>query len=341
MKHTHSSISISDILGSPQKKADAIALLQQDKETYLRFLDFPMEEQKQILSFLEGSRGLPILYDNFFKKIMDPVLHPERLESFLSAILNQPIHIHTILPREGNKLTDSGSLVIMDILVELIDGSIINIEMQKIGYAFPGERSCCYISDLIMRQYNRVKSEAQKNFSFKDLKPVYLIVLMEKSSSEFLDVAPHYIHRGTTVFDSNAAVHALGNIIYISLDTFHFVVQNISTELEAWLTFLSSDQPSDILKLVNKFPKFKSYYADIVAFRQHPKELIYMFSEALTIMDRNTVKYMCEEQKKEIASLTAELAKRESDLAKKNSDLAKKDSLIKSLQAELSKLQNQ
>lgn len=133
----------------------------------------------------------------------------------------------------------------------------------------------------------------------------------------------------------------IGNIVYISLDTFHFVVQNISTELEAWLTFLSSDQPSDILKLVNRFPKFKSYYADIAAFRQHPKALIYMFSEALTIMDRNTVKYMCEEQKKEIASLTAELAKRDSDLAKKDSDLAQKDSLIKSLQAELSKLQNQ
>lgn len=29
-----------------------------------------------------------------------------------------------------------------------------------------------------------------------------------------------------------------------------------------------------------------------------------MFSEALTIMDRNTVKYMCEEQKKEIAPLS-------------------------------------
>lgn len=301
MKHISSDISISDILGSPLEKPDALALLQQDKETYLRFLEFPSEDQEQILTFLEGGRGLPILYDNFFKKIMSPDLHPEHLESFLSAILNQTIRIHSILPREGNKLTDSGSLVIMDILVELTDKSII--------------------------------SESQKKFSFKDLKPVCLIVLMEKSSSEFLKVSPHYIHRSNTVFDSGAPVHILGNIVYISLDTFRFVVQNINTELEAWLTFLSSDQPSDILNLVNRFPKFKSYYADIAAFRQHPKELIYMFSEALTIMVRNTVKYMCEEQKKEIASLTAKLAK-------KNSDLAKKDSIIESLQAELNKLKH-
>lgn len=182
MKHVSSDISISDILGSPLEKPDALALLQQDKESYLRFLEFPSEEQEQILSFLEGSRGLPILYDNFFKKIMSPDLHPERLESFLSAILNQTIRIHSILPREGNKLTDSGSLVIMDILVELTDKSIINVEMQK-------------------------------NFSFKDLKPVCLIVLMEKSSSEFLKVAPHYIHRSNTIFDSGAPVHILGNIV--------------------------------------------------------------------------------------------------------------------------------
>ena len=334
------SLIISDILGPSIEEAEALTLLQEDPETYHRFLDFPIQKQQQILAFLEGNRGLPILYDNFFKKIMDPVLHPERLESFLSIILEQSVHIHSVLPREGNKLSDSGSLVIMDILIELNDGSLINVEMQKIGYAFPGERSSCYISDLIMRQYNRVKSEVKNSFSFMQLKPVYLIVIMENSSHEFHSAAPHYIHRGNTSFDSGVSVHTLGNIIYISLDIFHSVVQNISTELEAWLTFLSSDRPADIIGLINSYPQFKQYYEDIVDFRHNPKELIFMFSEALAIMDRNTVKYMCEEQKKEIAALTAELAQKDSDLAKKDFDLAKKDSVIASLQAELDMLRN-
>ncbi len=331
--HSNTSVSISDILGSPTAEADALALLQRDSDVYQRFCTFPKAEQQKILSFLQGNCGLPILYDNFFKKIMDPVSHPKRLEHFLSAILGQSVSIHSVLPREGNKLTDSGSLIIMDILVELSDGELINVEMQKIGYAFPGERSSCYISDLIMRQYNRVKTESRRTFSFKQLKPVYLIVIMENSSSEFRKAAPHYIHRQITSFDSGAVVHTLGNIVYISLDTFHSVVQNINTELEAWLTFLSSDQPEDIICLVSNYPQFKQYYEDIVAFRQNPKELIFMFSEALTIMDRNTVKYMCEEQKKEIAALTAELAK-------KDSDLAKKDSVIANLQAELNRLKS-
>ncbi len=41
----------------------------------------------------------------------------------------------------------------MDIVVELEDGSIANVEAQKIGYAFPGQRSACYSADLLLRQY--------------------------------------------------------------------------------------------------------------------------------------------------------------------------------------------
>lgn len=332
------SLSIEDILGASTERKEALAVIRADWNTHQTFLSFPKEEQERILSFIQGNRGLPILYDSFFKKIMDPVLHPERLERFLSAILNQPIHIRAVLPREGTKLTDSSSLVIMDILVELSDGSVINVEMQKIGYAFPGARSSCYVSDLIMRQYNRVKSEKKSHFSFKDLKPVYLIVLMEDSSKEFKLVKPHYIHRECTCFDSGAKVQSLGNIVYISLDTFHSVVQNIDTELDAWLTFLSSDQPSDIIRLVSAYPEFLQCYQDIIDFRRNPKELIYMFSEALTIMDRNTVKYMCEEQKKEIAALTESLAKKDSVIAEKDSVIAERDSVIATLQAELEEL---
>lgn len=71
-------------------------------------------------------------------------------------------------------MSDTGSFVIMDIIVTLSDGTTVNVEIQKIGYDFPGERASCYISDFIMRQYNRVK-----HFSFRDLKPVILIVIKE------------------------------------------------------------------------------------------------------------------------------------------------------------------
>ena len=64
----------------------------------------------------------------------------------------------------------------MDIVVELEDGSIANVEIQRIGYNFPGQRSACYSADLLLRQYKRVKGEQQKKFSYRNIKKVYTII---------------------------------------------------------------------------------------------------------------------------------------------------------------------
>lgn len=95
----------------------------------------------------------------------------------------------------------------------------------------------------------------------------------------------------------------LTNYIYISLDTFHSVSQNINSYLDAWFTFLSSDSPEDILRLIEAYPEFKAYYHDISLFRKKPKELMNMYSEALLQMDKNTANYMIEEMKKEMDEL--------------------------------------
>jgi hypothetical protein len=96
---------------------------------------------------------------------------------------------------------------------------------------------------------------------------------MESSSKEFLKVAPCYIHRELHSYDSGADITNLSHTIYISLDTFRSVVHNISTELDAWLMFFSSDEPTDIVKLVNAYPEFRYLYQDITEFRREPKEL--------------------------------------------------------------------
>lgn len=121
------------------------------------------DQQKDFLDLCTGVRGAKILYDAFFKEIMNPDTAPERLEELLSLILNRKIHILKVLPNDSTRIADESSLLIMDIVVELDDGSIANVEVQKLGYAFPGERSACYSADLLLRQYKRVKSEKKKN----------------------------------------------------------------------------------------------------------------------------------------------------------------------------------
>ena len=79
-------------------------------------------------------------------------------------------------------------------------------------------------------------------------------------------------------------------ITFISLDTFKDEVHNIDTKRDAWLKFLTEDDPDEI------------------AFRQNPKELINMFSDALKEMDKNTERYMVEELNKKVKELNEELS---------------------------------
>lgn len=264
------------------------------------------EDQERILLFLEGKQGLQILSDKFFQRVFRPDEVPERIESLISEVLGTQVKIVQVLSREGTAISEGGSQVIMDIIVKTEDGAIVNVEMQRIGYYFPGERSGCYTADMIMRQYGAVRAKKGVDFSYSDLKPVTLIVIMEKSSREFSEVAPEYIHKKIITYSSGANVKNLDNVVYISLDTFRNQRHNkISSKLEAWLSFFTYEKPEDIISLVSEYPEFITLYKDIAEFRRKPEEVIGMFSEALRIMDRNTTKYMIEDMQRQNDELKA------------------------------------
>ncbi|MCI8837232.1 MAG: hypothetical protein HFG74_04115 [Hungatella sp.] len=78
-------------------------------------------------------------------------------------------------------------------------------------------------------------------------------------------------------------------------------------KLEAWLTFISSDRSGDILRVFNTYPEFRELYKEVFEFRYQKKELISMYSEALRILDTNTIEYMAEQQRKQIRRLNKKL----------------------------------
>ena len=287
---------IEQALGKKVSRDKIISAINRDPGTKKLFDTFSPEDQEKIIAFLAGERTLQILCDSFFKKILDPLATRERVESLLSAIYGEKVEIVEVLPKEGIVISDGGSQVIMDIVVRLSDGSYTTVEMQRLGYLFPGERTSCYLSDMMMRQYQKVRSDRGNKFSYKDLNNVNLIVIMEESSKEFKAVAPEYIHRRETSFDSGAKVKNLENVTYISLDTFKEKNHNeIESELDAWLTFFTAEEPEDVLRLINSRPEFLPMYKEKTEFRKDPAEVIGMFSEELRILDRNTTKYMIDE----------------------------------------------
>ena len=157
--------------------------IQENPSLTSEFYSWEPTQRDKFLDIFTGAIGVKMLYDGYFKIVLDPDVHPERLERLLSLLLRQDVKILMVLPNEGVKIAEEGSLLIMDIVVQLGDGSIANVECQKNGYAFPGQRAACYSSDLLMRQYRRVRKEradAGKKFSYRDIKNVYTIIFYEK-----------------------------------------------------------------------------------------------------------------------------------------------------------------
>ena len=314
------------------------------------FESWTVLQQKEFLDFCSGARGIKVLYDSFFKEVMNPEYDPARLESFLTALLNRKVRIKEVLPNDSTRLSDESSLLITDIIVELEDGSLANIEVQKIGYAFPGARCACYSSDMLLRQYKRVRQRSidpvtgRDTFSYRNISKVYLIVLYEKSPDELKKCPDHWIHRSKVSFDSGLSMDLLQDYIFISLDIFRSKMHNkkVTTLLEAWMTFLSIDDPDEIIRLITSFPQFKPMYETLYQMCRNVENIMGFFSEELREMDRNTVRYMIDELQKEvdvqnatiaentavIAEMNAAIAEKESLLAEKDSALAEKDSAL-------------
>ena len=316
---------VAAIFGNPKSREEVLSEIRSKRQIYEKYLELPDKMQCQVVDFLAGERSINILYDNFFRKIFNPEEHRERVERMISAFIGQTVKIKTVLSREGSQIVDKGSFVIMDIIVELEDGSFVDVEMQKTGYRFPSQRSSCYVSDMIMRQYNRRKEESGNRFSYKEITPVYLFVLMEQSSDEF-GKSKEYIHKRQISYSSEIELDETAKITYITLDSFRESVQNVDDELSAWLSFLIKDDMESVMRLIAVHPEFIEMYREIAEFRREPEELIGMFSEALYIMDRNTEKYMVDELKEKVklAEQKLEQIKQENEAVRQELEAEKK-----------------
>lgn len=324
-----------------QEREELLAEIKGKRELYAVYEEWNSAQREEFLDFCTGVRGVKILYDSFFKEVMNPEYAPERLEEFLRVILKRKIKILRILPNDSTRIADETSLLITDIVVELEDGALANVEVQKIGYAFPGERSACYSSDMLLRQYKRVRAKQGENFSYRDIKTVYLIVIYESSPAEFSAFPGTYYHHARQIFDSGLHMNLLQEYIMIPLDIFLAGMHNkpINTPLEAWLTFLGDDSPKRVIELITAYPEFKEMYTTLYQMCRNTERVMRMFSEELRIMDRNTVRYMIEEQQKEIDICREEIARQKEQLELKDKEwsekVSEKDAEMKRKEEEL------
>ena len=282
---------------------------------YQGYLALSGEWKRRFQEYMSGKKTLPLTYDPFFKKMFSVDINSDRLSDFIGSVLGERVTVKCMLSNE-NRIVNEASLLIMDMLVELEDGSLVNVEIQKVPYTFPGERITCYLADTMTRQYARAKSEKGNYFTYKDLNKVITIVIYENSpticKSENLQGA--YLHKGKMKFDTGLDMEMYQECYIIALDEFkkseyylsNDIGNNTRKNVNAWLSLLVTDDIEKIDRNIEKYPWLEEIYIEMAEYLVKPEEVFNMYSEALRILDENTVKYMVDELKGENEELRVE-----------------------------------
>lgn len=128
--------------------------------------------------------------------------------------------------------------------------------------------------------------------------------------------------------------------VFIPLDIFKKNLQNkgIQNRLDGWLTFLSSEEPEDILALLERYPDFKGLYDHVYQICRNMENIMGIFSEELLQMDRNTVQYMIDEMQETIDRQKEALAEKDKYLAERDKALAEKERELSEMKARMQEL---
>ena len=108
----------------------------------------------------------------------------------------------------------------------------------------------------------------------------------------------------------------------------------ILEKVTAWLSLLATRNVDDLTEILAVYPWLEAIYQDMASYLHKPEEVLTMFSDALKILDHNTVQYMIDEMQNTIND-------QKSQLSDKDSQLADKDSQINDPAAEIAALKKQ
>ena len=171
----------------------------------------------------------------------------------------------------------------------------------------------------------------KKKFSYKDIKNVYTIVLFENSPKIFHQFPQKYFHMFEQKSDTGLELNLLQKYIFIPLDIFKRVRQNkgIKGKLEAWLTFLSSGEPEDIVRLITDYPEFKVIYDEVYNLCLNVEKVMEMFSKELKELDQNTVQLMIDEMQEELDARDVEIETQKKELESKDNRIRELEEKLK------------
>ena len=155
------------------------------------------------------------------------------------------------------------------------------------------------------------------------------------STAEFHRHGEAYFHHGKISYDTGLNLEMLDEYFLIALDVFTKIpyAEDNKSDLHAWLSLLTTENLTDAERNIRHYPWLEPIYQEITLLRHSPEEVIGMWSEALRILDENSLKYYVEELKEELDK--EKLDKEKLRIKEKDAALNEKDAEIAALKAQL------
>ena len=192
-----------------------------------------MSEMKDILTeadvewtmqaIASGDAIPPLYIDVIAKTVFSADVHPDRLNFLMRGIaLDDTIDVRSSAANEGFRKSIHSKGLVTDIPAWLRDGTLGDVEVQKVAQEFIFTRLEMYSSDMLLLQYSVEAGQAKKEVDYGNVNEVLVIVLMVESPKPFKEhdeICEKYIHRFLrNVSDTGLSYPTKRKMIYVQLD---------------------------------------------------------------------------------------------------------------------------
>ena len=184
--------------------------------------------------------------DVVFKAFFSKKENNRYLKEFLESILGENLKIKRVIhDSQLEQLALEDKFGILDLEVELADGKIINIELQRRDYKNIEKRTTFYAAKKVVEQL----SPGDK---FDEIKKVIIIAILDYSFIEL----PEYFIKTKRVIEGYSE-YELNNEVeyyYIELDKFREARPDMKKPLNRWLAFIDMEK-EELLEMAKKESK--------------------------------------------------------------------------------------
>lgn len=112
-------------------------------------------------------------------------------------------------------------------------------------------------------------------------------------------------------------------------------------DLSGWMGVLTAETKEDVEWTIHKYPWSKAVFQEMSEYVKKPEEVMLMFSEALKIADKNTVKYMMDELQEKLNQSEEECRQEQALRKQAEESLQQSKEHERKLEEEIAKLREQ